>query len=140
MSGLAGLLAGHHEPGVYTWHAAFEPAEVRRTVEHAGADFAYVDGWQHQTKAEFLAAAGTALGFPGWYGENLDAFADCLDDLDVNPVVLLWDGWGTLARSEPDTFAVILDIAAGRAAAVVPPFSLLLRGAGPEIDVPSLDA
>lgn len=140
MSGLAGLLAGHHEPGVYTWHAAFEPAEVRRTVEHAGAVFAHVDGWQHQSKAEFLAAAGRALGFPDWYGENLDAFADCLDDLDVSPVVLLWDGWGTLARSEPDTFAVILDIAAGRAAEVVPPFSLLLRGAGPEIAVPALDA
>lgn len=140
MSGLAGLLVGHREPGVYTWHAAFDVADVRRTVEHAGADFGYVDGLVHQTKDEFLAAAGSALGFPDWYGGNLDAFADCLDDLDVNPVVLLWDGWGTLARDEPETFATILDIAAGRAATVTPPFSLLLRGAGPELEVPALDA
>ena len=28
MSGLAGLLAGHHPPGVYQWHAAFGPDHV----------------------------------------------------------------------------------------------------------------
>ncbi|MCX6397763.1 MAG: barstar family protein [Propionibacteriales bacterium] len=115
-------------------------ADVRRAVEHAGADFAHVDGLANQTKGEFLAAAGRALGFPKWYGGNLDAFADCLDDLDVNPVVLLWDGWGALARADAETFALVLEIASGRAAVVTPPFSLLLRGPGPEIDVPALDA
>ena len=54
MSGLAGLLAGHHPPGVYQWHAAFGPADVQHTVEHAGARFAYVDGWTHQEKTELL--------------------------------------------------------------------------------------
>jgi RNAse (barnase) inhibitor barstar len=140
MSGLAGLLAGHVEPGVYTWHAAFEPADVRRTVEHAGAQFGYLDGWSHQSKAEFLSGVGEALGFPGWYGENLDAFADCLDDLDVVPVVLLWDGWGTLARQDRETFDLVLEVLGGRARTVTPPFSVLLRGAGPELDVPALDA
>lgn len=139
MSGLAGLLAGHVEPGVYTWHAAFGPAEVQRSVEHAGARFGYVDGWAHQTKAEFLAAVAKALSFPDWFGQNLDALADCLDDLDESPVVLLWDGWGTLARSEPDTFALVLEILAGRARSVTPPFTALLRGAGPETEIPALD-
>lgn len=140
MSGLAGLLAGHFEPGVYTWHAAFDPDEVQRTVEHAGAQFAYVDGWAHQTKAEFLAAAAEALDFPDWFGHNLDALADCLDDLDVSPVVVLWDGWGTLARSEPDTFALVVEILLGRTRTVTPPFSVLLRGAGPETAIASLDS
>jgi RNAse (barnase) inhibitor barstar len=140
MSGLAGLLAGHAEPGVYSWHAAFDVDDVRRTVEHAGARFGYVDGWAYQSKAEFLAAAGEALGFPDWFGQNLDAFADCLDDLDDSPVVLLWDGWGTLARADRETFDLVVEIAAGRARTVTPPFSLLLRGAGPDLEVGSLDS
>ncbi len=140
MSGLAGLLAGHLEPGVYTWHAAFDPPEVQRAVEHAGAQFAYVDGWAHQTKAEFLAAVAGALDFPDWFGHNLDAFADCLDGLNMSPVVVLWDGWGTLARSEPETFALVVEILAGRARSVTPPFSALLRGAGPETEITSLDS
>ncbi|MFL6061115.1 MAG: barstar family protein [Marmoricola sp.] len=138
MSGLAGLLAGHVDPGVYTWHAAFAESEVRRTVEHAGARFGYVDGWAQQGKDEFLAAVGTALSFPDWYGQNLDALADCLDDL-TGAVVLLWDGWSTLAREDRETFDLVLDIAAGRAREVAVPFSLLLRGAGPELEVPALD-
>lgn len=140
MSGLASLLVGRQAPGVYTWNAAFEPAEVRRTVEHAGAEFGYVDGWRWQTKDEFLIATGQALHFPDWYGANLDALADCLEDLVANPVVLLWDGWSTLARADSETFAAVLEIAAERARATVPPFSLLLRGDGPDVELPALDA
>ncbi len=140
MSGLAGLLAGRLEPGVYTWHAAFTEEEVRRTVEHAGARFGYIDGWTHQSKTEFLAAVAQALAFPDWFGQNLDALADCLDDLEVVPVVLLWDGWGPLARADRETFDLVMEIAAGRSRTVTPPFSLLLRGAGPELEVRALDA
>ncbi len=139
MSGLAGLLAGHFEPGVYTWHAAFDPVEVQRAVEHAGARYAYVDGWAHQTKVEFLAAAAGALDLTDWSGEDLDVFADRLDGLDLSPVVLLWDGWGTLARSEPETFDLVREILAGRARSVTTPFSVLLRGTGPETGITSLD-
>lgn len=133
MSGLAGLLAGRTDPGVYQWHTAFAPEEVRHTVEHAGRGFGYVDGWMHQTKAELLAAIGDALGFPEHYGRNLDALADCLSELDGD-TVLLWDGWGPLARDEPRTFATVLRVLRG-----CERLSVLLRGAGPEVDVPSLD-
>jgi len=54
MSGLAGLLAHHAEPGIYRWHGAFEVDAVRHTVEHAGWRFAEIDGWHGPTKAEFL--------------------------------------------------------------------------------------
>ena len=139
MSGLAGLLAGHHPPGVYQWHAAFGPADVRHTVEHAGARFAYVDGWTHQEKTELLEALAEALEFPDSFGHNFDALADCLRDVDGAPTVLLWDGWGPLARSDRRAFEVAADILAWRTAEGSSPMSVLLRGEGPEIDVPSLD-
>jgi RNAse (barnase) inhibitor barstar len=133
MSGLAGLLAGRTAPGVYLWHTAFAPEEVRHTVEHADRRFGYVDGWTHQTKAELLEAIGEALDFPEHYGRNLDALADCLSEVD-DDVVLLWDGWGPIAREDPDLFEHVLRILRKRERLTV-----LLRGAGPEIDVPSLD-
>lgn len=138
MSGLAGLLAGHHRAGIHQWHAAFTPEEVRHTVEHAGWSFGYVDGWLHQDKAGLLDDVGATLAFPDWYGANFDALADCLRDL-TEPTVLLWDGWGTLARTDRRAFDVAVDVFAERAAER-PPFSVLLRGEGPEIAVPSLDA
>ena len=80
MSGLAGVLAGRHAPGVYRWHGNFDTADVRHTVEHAGWTYGHLDGWEIEHKAEFLAAIGDALAFPGHYGQNLDALADCLAD------------------------------------------------------------
>jgi RNAse (barnase) inhibitor barstar len=138
LSGLAGLLAGHQPPGVYSWHAAFDVSDVRRSAEHGGALFGYVDGWTHQTKAEALDAFAEALAFPDWFGHNLDALADCLADV-VEPTVVLWDGWATLARAEPDVFAAILEILGDRSGAGAVAFSVLLRGDGPELDVPALD-
>jgi RNAse (barnase) inhibitor barstar len=134
VSGLAAILAGHLDRGVYRWHAAFPSEEVAHAVEHAGWGFGYVDGWQHQTKAEFLAAIGEALAFPGHYGRNLDALNDCLRDLEVS-TVLLWDGWATLAREDAAAFAAVRSILGEHTATL----TTLLRGEGPELDVPSLD-
>jgi hypothetical protein len=144
MSGLAGLLAHHVPPGIYRWHGAFEVADVRHTVEHAGWRFAAVDGWHGDTKAEFLAAGGEALDFPDHYGQNFDALADCLADVtagDSEGWVLLWDGWGPLARADERAFSVALSVLGGRVNADKGGrFAVLLRGEGPEVpSVPSLD-
>ncbi|GAB3265857.1 barstar family protein [Nocardioides dilutus] len=138
MSGLAAVLAGRRTSGVYLWHAAFEVAEVRHAVEHVGWQFGHVDGWRRSDKVGVLTAVGEALGFPDYYrGRSLDALWDCLTDV-AEPTVLLWDGWGTLAREDEVTFAKVRGILEERAA-LAPPFTTLLRGEGPEIDVPSLD-
>jgi RNAse (barnase) inhibitor barstar len=134
MSGLAAILADHVDRGVYRWHAAFTPEEVGHAVERAGWRFAHVDGWRHQTRGEFLAAVGEALSFPDHYGQNLDALHDCLRDLP-GPTVLLWDGWGALARDDGPGFAAVRSVLAEHTAVV----TTLLRGDGPEVDVPSLD-
>lgn len=136
MSGLAGLLAGHDPAGVYRWESGFTEDEVRHTVEHAGWAFGVVDGWIHQDKAAVLAAIARTLAFPDWFGHNLDALADCLSDVGT-PTVLLWDGWGPLAREEPATFRAVVDVLTDRATAE-PVFAVLLRGDGPHLDVPAL--
>jgi hypothetical protein len=149
MTGLASLMAGRKAPGIYRWHAAFDVADVRHTVEHAGGRFAHLDGWKTESKVEFLAAIGEAFAFPDYYGHNFDALLDCLRDVGNYPdnpdsdggTVLLWDGWGPFARADERAFSVALSVLsqrvdeheAGR-------FSVLLRGDGPDLDdVPSLD-
>lgn len=149
MSGLAGLLAGHTPADLYLWHGAFDVADVRHTVENAGWGFAHVDLWTHQDgardpKSEFLAEVGRALDFPGHYGHNFDALADCLADVgrgDLAGTVLLWDGWGVLARSEPQAFSVALSVLGTRVHGDRgTPFAVLLRGDGPaQPELRSLD-
>jgi len=143
MSGLAAILAGHTPPGTYRWHGAFEAVDVRRTVELAGWAFGHVDGWvAGATKAEFLATVGQELDFPDYYGQNFDALADCLHDVGGRDgVLLLWDGWSTLAHADERAFDIALSVLAGRAHADRGvPFAVLLRGDGPALpDVPDLD-
>ena len=140
MSGLAAVLARREAPGIHLWHGAFDVADVRHTVEHAGWGFAHVDGWTRAgDKAAFLAAVGEALDFPDYYGQNFDALADCLHDIGggVDGVLLLWDGWGTLARADEKAFSIALSVLGSRVNADKGvPFAVLLRGEGP--DVPGL--
>lgn len=136
MSGLAGILAGHHAPGVYRWHAAFGPADVRHTVEHAGWRFARVDGVGIEEKTALMEALGSALEAPDHYGRNLDALRDVLSDVDGR-FLLLWDEWGPLARADRPTFDQVTGIFAERCDQV--DLAVLLRGEGPETGLPSLD-
>lgn len=139
MSGLAALLAGRQETGVYRWHSNEDVDAVEHVVELAEWTFAYVDGWTHpgdSAKAAFLDAIGEALGFPDYYGRNLDALSDCLSEISA-PTVVLWDGWTTLARADTEAFRAVVEIFSDRER-----LALLLRGDGPEIsEVPlrSLD-
>lgn len=143
MSGLAALLAGRVDPDTYLWHGAFDVEDVRRTVEQAGWSLAHVDGWVVDGKAGFLAAVGEALDFPDWYGQNFDALADCLHEIGagVEGVVLLWDGWATLARDDEKAFGIALTVLGSRVHADRGvPFAVLLRGEGPDVaGLPSLD-
>ena len=144
MSGLAAVLARHEAPGIHLWAGAADVADVRHTVEHAGWGFGYVDGWTgSDTKAAFLAEVGETLGFPDWYGQNFDALADCLHDVGsgADGVVLLWDGWATLARDDEKAFSIALSVLGSRVHADRGvPFAVLLRGEGPEVPgLPSLD-
>ena len=144
MSGLAGLLAGHDAPGVYRWQGTSDAVDVRHTVEHAGWGFGAVDGWTSAgTMDGFRAAVGETLGCPDYYGQNFDALSDCLHDIGAGTagVVLLWDGWSTLARADAKAFSIALSVLGSRVNADRGvPFAVLMRGEGPEVaGLPSLD-
>ena len=150
MSGLAPVLAGREPTGLFRWAAEFTAQDLTTTLEVAGWRLASLDGAYAQTKAEVLAALGVALDLPDYYGANFDALADCLGDLET-PTVLLWDDWGPFARADERAFSILRRILEGRAIDTNPTnptnpikptnpgFLVLLRGEGPDLDIPLLD-
>lgn len=142
MSGLAALLAGHNKPDLYQWHNAAQVADVQHAVEHAGWTFVYLDGWTVEDKASLLQATAAAFEFSDGLGESFDALSDALADVsagDSEGLVMLWDGWAPLARSDEQAFSVALSVFGGRVNAERGgSFAVVLRGEGPMIDVPEL--
>jgi hypothetical protein len=83
-----------------------------------------------------MEAFGAAVGAPDHVERDLDAVGDVLRDVD-GPMLLLWDQWGPIARADRDTFDTVTGLLSNRAEQGG--LAVLLRGEGPEIDVPSLD-
>lgn len=142
MSGLAALLAGHNPPGLYQWHSAAQVADVQHAVDHAGWDFAYLDGWAVEDKDSFLGAIAKALDFPDYFGANFDAMADCLSDVTASGkdgVLLLWDGWSPLARHDEAAFETAQSVLRSRVEGEQGcKFAVVLRGEGPPLGLPEL--
>ena len=68
------------------------------------------------SEEDFHTEVSRVLGFPGYYGRNLNAFNDCLSDLDVpdaGGVALVFVAFDTLYRKSPEWSWAILDIIAG---------------------------
>lgn len=66
-----------------------------------------------QDKAGFLERAAAALGFPAWFGDNWDAFYDCLADLSWRPGqgwVLILENVHELRLAAPDVLDTALAI------------------------------
>jgi hypothetical protein len=86
-----------------------------------------------------------SCGFPSGFGRNWEALADCLSDLSwaepARGFLLLYEGWGMLARSEPESWSAAQRIMEGACAhwsGTSTPFAVLLRGPGPDMNIPQL--
>ncbi|THF63633.1 hypothetical protein E6C76_13645 [Pseudothauera nasutitermitis] len=109
------FLPGVHAPPVSDVAALLEAAQA------IGARVARVDLSAVADKAGLLDALAAALDFPGWFGRNWDALADCLGDLswvDAAQVVVLLEHAETLRGAAPDDYATLLEICAEAADAL----------------------
>jgi RNAse (barnase) inhibitor barstar len=137
MSGLAGVLADHIPPGVYRWHAAYHVPDVQHAVEHAGWQFAYLDGHAVESAEEFHEAVADALALPETYGRTMDSLDSCLSEIctDGKKMVLLWDAWAPLARAEQRTFTSAVETLRSFSSNMC----VLVRGEGPDLGLASID-
>lgn len=66
------------------------------------------------SEAGMHSAIASELGFPDYYGNNLDGLYDCLSDLDIPPdagLALVLDRFDSFARRSHEVAQAILDIA-----------------------------
>ena len=120
------------------WVAAGELEALLAAGRDAGLHGVRIDLGACRDKAALLEQLAGALGFPGWYGHNWDALADCLGDLSWLPdggVLLALENCRPLAAAAPQDYRLLLDIlddtaSAWRARAV--PFWALISMAPPQ--------
>ncbi len=141
MTHLGDVLAGRAPGGLYRCGVRLDPESVRAVVEPTRWRLARLDGERARSKAEVLADLGRVLGFPAYYGANLDALAECLGDL-CEDTVLLWEQWSHLAYDDPDAFTLVCRVLTDRSEPrdpASPALVVLLSGEGHHLDVPLLD-
>lgn len=66
-----------------------------------------LDGATIKTAADFYKAISLALSFPAYFGENLDAFYDCLNDLEwigQTTIIIQIDSYEELLSEVQDSF------------------------------------
>jgi RNAse (barnase) inhibitor barstar len=78
---LSELLSRRGEAGVYRLAHAHTVKEVEKAAKAAKMAFFHIEGAKIEKKTQFLNHAALALRFPEYFGNNWDAFEDCLTDL-----------------------------------------------------------
>jgi hypothetical protein len=109
MQQLEHVLSGQREPGMYRIPADANAATVQRQTEEQGWRFFHVDGAAVEDKRSFIRAAGDAMQFPAYSGQNWDAFEESLRDLAWAPsagYLVLFDEPDQFAERDPAQWAV----------------------------------
>jgi RNAse (barnase) inhibitor barstar len=71
------------KPGGVYWlkgHAAV--AELSKLAKSCGMAFFHLEGQKIEKKEQFLNHASTVMHFPDYFGNNWDAFEDCITDME----------------------------------------------------------
>ena len=99
--------------GVYLIDDAERARLIASGVLPGDVRLAVLDGDAAASRAGFFAEAARALRLPDYFGHNWDALYDCLTDpswLPGSGCVILYDGFGGLARAKPEQWRVGLKV------------------------------
>jgi RNAse (barnase) inhibitor barstar len=110
---LSDILDDVKASGVYVLESGASPKDVEKFAHENGFAFFLIRGSEIHTKADFLSSTAAALSFPDYFGNNWDAFEDCLTDMtghEAYGYVLLFDDFGPFAEQSPDEFCTALEI------------------------------
>lgn len=99
--------------GVYVLAEGTSVADLEQFAHGKGLAFFLVDGKAAHSKQKFLNVCAHALGFPEYFGDNWDAFEECLTDLswhDAAGYLVLLDNFESFFEQSPDDFHIALQI------------------------------
>jgi RNAse (barnase) inhibitor barstar len=110
---LSDIIKAVKDSGVYLLAEGVSTNDVEKFALENGFTFFLLNGKQISGKGDFLTRAASALSFPDYFGNNWDAFEDCLTDMswhEARGYVLLFDDFGPFADQSPDEFHTALEI------------------------------
>lgn len=113
MKKLKSLLAENKLGGVFQLTLADTHAEIEKMAKTAKLAYFHIEGKKIEKKEQFLNHAAVAMHFPEHFGNNWDAFADCLEDLswhDAKGYLVLYDHYDGLASHAHGQFDTLLEI------------------------------
>jgi hypothetical protein len=99
-------------------------AEATNWMRQNGYTTVSLDASTWQSDDDLHRDIAAALGFPDYYGKNLDALNDCLRDVvgyeygttrEATGLAITFAGYDTFARRRPRTAQIVLDIVADQA-------------------------
>lgn len=109
---LPALLRHVRHAGIYHLPSSGRTA-LKAAAESAGLAYVECEFGETRELDVALEKLGRCLGFPDWYGNNLDALNDCLTDLswrDTPETVLLISGCDELRAELPEGFDALLQV------------------------------
>jgi len=110
---LSDMLKDPETSGVYLLEESPSMEHLEKLTSERGLAFFHLEGQEIHDKDQLLKQAALALRFPEYFGNNWDAFADCLTDMswhETDGFVILYDHFDSLAAHSPRDFEMALDI------------------------------
>jgi Barstar (barnase inhibitor) len=98
MANIDSIALGQAAPQIYRLDNDIAPEELAANLQMQNGDLFYFDGTEMTDKELLMQEFAVVLNFPGYFGANWDALADCLSDVEwledgVTHGVLLFDRW-----------------------------------------------
>ena len=145
MKNLPDILPDFRSSGVFRAPDESPIEELEKLAKQYKYKFFLLDGAEIQGKERFLNHAAAVLSFPDYFGNNWDAFEDCLTDMswhETDGFLIVYDHFEAFAQHSPDQFKMALEILRDSVKfwrERKRPFFVLLRGRGKqELELPSV--
>jgi RNAse (barnase) inhibitor barstar len=113
MDDIFALLKGDRDPGMFRITTDLETDVLAPICEEAGWQLFVLDGEKITNKAEFLQTCAIAMKFPEHFGQNWDAFYDCITDLDwavAKGYLLVYTQPEAFAHNHPADWSTLLEL------------------------------
>jgi len=110
---LSDILSDFRACGVFRVADDTPIKDLEELAKHHNYTFFFLDGAEIADKEEFLNHASAVLSFPDYFGNNWDAFEDCLTDMSwhkTDGYLILYDNFEAFAKHAPDQFKTALEI------------------------------
>jgi RNAse (barnase) inhibitor barstar len=110
---LPDILSDFRASGVFRLTDDAPIKELEELAKQYTYTFFLLEGAGIQGKEQFLNRASAVFSFPDYFGNNWDAFEDCLTDMswhETDGFLILYDHFEAFAEHAPDQFKIALEI------------------------------